>query len=280
MRFCVDDLVDGVVVALADRFSSDGVSAADSRDLPSEQEVAASVATALGEIKAGRAIVVTDDAQRENEGDLIMAAQHASESHLAFFVRYTSGIVTVALSAARAALLRCPPMVPFNEAPLETAFTVSVDGRKGLTTGISAKERAATIRALADPRATAEDFVRPGHVFPLIAKEGGVLERPGHTEAAYDLARLAELEPVGVLAEIVCDDGSVAKGDALDNFVVEHRLKKLSIETLMRWRQIHRRLLKRRTTIFSARVSTDKAFSKTLCDRCQQTRIESLVLSR
>ena len=231
------DVVDGVAVALADRPSHDGGSSLASLDAQAEHEVAA----ALDDIKAGKAIVVSDDARRENEGDLIMAAQHATEQHLAFFVRYTSGIVTVALSAARAALLRCPPMVSNNEAPLGTAFTVSVDGREGLTTGISAKERAATIRALADPRTRAEDFVRPGHVFPLIAKEGGVLERAGHTEAAYDLARLAGAEPVGVLAEIVCDDGSVAKGKVLEDFVVTHRLKKLSIENLIRWRKHHQR---------------------------------------
>ena len=231
------DVVDGVAVALAGHFSDDEGTSPASPNARVEEEVAA----ALDEIAAGRAIVVSDDAHRENEGDLIMAAQHASEQRLAFFVRHTSGIVTVALSQARAALLRCPPMVAHNEAPLETAFTVSVDGREGLTTGISAKERAATIRALASPRAQAEDFVRPGHVFPLIAKKGGVLERPGHTEAAYDLARLAGAEPVGVLAEIVCDDGSVAKGQALEEFARAHRLKRLSIETLIRWRKHHRR---------------------------------------
>ena len=237
MRFCVGDAVDGVAVALAGRFSDDEVSSATLADARREEEVSA----ALDEIAAGGVIVVSDDAHRENEGDLIMAAQHANEQKLAFFVRYTSGIVTVALSCERANALRCPPMVTFNEAPLATAFTVSVDGREGLTTGISAKERAATIRALADPRARAEDFVRPGHVFPLIAKGGGVLERPGHTEAAYDLARLAGTEPVGVLAEIVCDDGSVAKGKVLEEFALTHRLKRLSIENLIRWRKHHRR---------------------------------------
>ncbi len=243
MHLRVGAVIDGVAVALADKFSDDAGSSSASKDVREEvaEEIIEEVIIALDEIKAGRMIVVSDDARRENEGDLIMAAQYATEQQLAFFVRYTSGIVTVALSAARAALLRCPPMVPFNEAPLETAFTVSVDGREGLTTGISAKERTATIRALADPRAKAEDFVRPGHVFPLIAKEGGVLERAGHTEAAYDLARLAEAEPVGVLAEIVCDDGSVAKGQVLEDFALAHGLKRLSIENLISWRQLHRR---------------------------------------
>ena len=228
------DLVDGVVVALAGKNS--GAPPA-SLDAQTEQEVA----EALDDIKAGRVIVVSDDARRENEGDLIMAAQHATEQQLAFFVRYTSGIVAVPLSASRAEELRCPPMVSQNEAPLGTAFTVSVDAREGLTTGISAKERAATIRALASPRARAEDFVRPGHVFPLIAREGGVLERAGHTEAAYDLARLAGAEPIGVLAEIVCDDGSVAKGEVLEDFATTHRLRRLSIEALIRWRRHHQR---------------------------------------
>ncbi len=223
------DVVDGVVVALEE--GCEAVAA----------EVAEEVAVALDEIKGGRMIVVSDDAHRENEGDLIMAAQYATEQQLAFFVRYTSGIVAVAISAARAALLRCPPMVPLNEAPLATAFTVSLDGREGLTTGISAEERARTIRTLACPSAKAEDFVRPGHVFPLIAKEGGVIERAGHTEAAYDLARLAGAEPVGVLAEIVCDDGSVAKGQVLVDFALAHGLKKLSIENLIRWRRLNQR---------------------------------------
>ncbi len=230
------DVVDGVVVALAE-----GCEAAEEVSAEVAAEVSAEVSIALDEIKSGRMIVVSDDAQRENEGDLIMAAQYATEQQLAFFVRYTSGIVTVAISAARAALLRCPPMVPQNEAPLGTAFTVSVDGREGLTTGISAEERARTINTLACPRAKAEDFVRPGHVFPLIAREGGVLERAGHTEAAYDLARLAGAEPVGVLAEIVCDDGSVAKGQALEKFALTHGLKRLSIENLIRWRRIKQR---------------------------------------
>ena len=170
MRWCMGDLVDGVAVALAGHLSDE-----DSSPNTREEEVVA----ALDEVAAGGMIVVSDDAHRENEGDLIMAAQHASEQSIAFFVRYTSGIVTVALSSARAALLRCPPMVPVNEAPLETAFTVSLDAREGLTTGISAQERARTIRALADPSARAEDFVRPGHVFPLIAKEGGRVSARG-----------------------------------------------------------------------------------------------------
>ena len=197
-----------------------------------------SVSLALSEISSGRAIIVSDDEGRENEGDLIMAAEHASESWVAFFIRHTSGILTTALSGDRASFLNFPPMVSLNEAPLGTAFTVSVDFRSGLTTGISAKERSATIRAIA-LSSCAEDFVRPGHVFPLIAKSGGVLERCGHTEAAYDLARLSGLRPAGLLAEIVNDDGTVARSLQLAAFSREHNLHRLSIETLVRWRRKH-----------------------------------------
>ena len=238
MRLGVGHLVDGVAVALASSSSQDE---SDSAAMDVDAHTERAVTAALDEIAKGGMVAVSDDAGRENEGDLIMAAEHASEEKIAFFVRYTSGIVTVALSAARALLLRCPPMVPFNEAPLQTAFTVSLDAREGLTTGIAAGERAQTIRSLADSCACAEDFVRPGHVFPLIAREGGVLERAGHTEAAYDLARLAGLQPVGVLAEIVCDDGSVAKGRILEEFTRTHRLQRLSIEALIRWRKKHRK---------------------------------------
>ncbi len=197
------------------------------------------VSLAFSELSSGRAIIVSDDESRENEGDLIMAAEHASESWVAFFIRHTSGILTTSLSAEHASLLNFPPMVSENEAPLGTAFTVSVDLRDGLTTGISAKERSATIRAIASSSSRAEDFVRPGHVFPLIAKSGGVLERCGHTEAAYDLARLANLRPAGLLAEIVNDDGTVARNLQLAAFARKHNLHRLLIKTLVEWRNKH-----------------------------------------
>jgi len=154
----------------------------------------------IADIKAGKIIVVVDDDDRENEGDLIMAAELATPEAVAFIVRHTTGILCAPIEAAEARRLRLPPMVAENDAPLATAFTVSVDYRQGLTTGISAEERCSTIRALANPNAAAEDFVRPGHVFPLIAKPGGALIRTGHTEAPADAARLARLRPAGLLA--------------------------------------------------------------------------------
>ena len=170
------------------------------------------VAEAVAAFKRGEIVVVTDDTDRENEGDLIVAAVHATAEKIGFIVRYTTGIVCAPMPRESARRLQLQPMVADNDAPLGTAFTVSVDFRHGMTTGISAEERCNTIRALANANAGAADFVRPGHVFPLIARDGGVLMRSGHTEAAVDLCRLAGLEPVGVLAELVNDDGTVKRG--------------------------------------------------------------------
>src|SRR5437868_8705566 len=160
----------------------------------------------------GEIIVVTDDDDRENEGDLFIAASLCTPEKMGFIIRHTSGIVCAPLSAEDAKRLQLNPMVSHNDAPLGTAFTVSVDFKHGLTTGISSDERTNTVRALANGNNGAADFVRPGHVFPLIAKEGGVLMRSGHTEACIDLCRLAGLPQVGVLAELVNDDGSVMRG--------------------------------------------------------------------
>jgi 3,4-dihydroxy 2-butanone 4-phosphate synthase / GTP cyclohydrolase II len=170
------------------------------------------VEEAIAAIAAGELVVVVDDDDRENEADLIMAAGRATPERIAFMIRHTSGILCAPLPPEEARRLRLDPMVANNDAPLGTAFTVSVDSRYGLTTGISAEERCNTVRALADGNMGASDFVRPGHVFPLIARDGGVLMRSGHTEAAVDLARLAGLPPTGVLAELVNDDGTVKKG--------------------------------------------------------------------
>lgn len=161
------------------------------------------VEAALAVIVAGKFVVVADSADRENEGDLILAAEKATPAALAFLVRHTSGIVCVPLPGERLRELGLPLMVAENTESQGTAFTVSVDLKLGTTTGISAADRATTIRGLANPSALAVDFLRPGHVFPLRAREGGVLKRPGHTEAAVDLARLAGLQPAGVLCEIV-----------------------------------------------------------------------------
>src|SRR5262245_21384582 len=165
---------------------------------------------------------------------------------MAFIIRHTSGIVCAPLDAEEAKRLRLDPMVALNDAPLGTAFTVSVDVRHGLTTGISAEERTHTVRALANHNSGPADFVRPGHVFPLVAKEGGVLMRSGHTEACVDLCRLAGLSPVGVLAELMNDDGTVMRGPAVAAFATEHGLKLISIADLIAYRQAPHQLAKRR----------------------------------
>lgn len=203
------------------------------------------VAEAIRAFERGEMVVVTDDDDRENEGDLIVAASKVTAEQMAFLVRHTSGIVCAPMTAAEARRLRLDPMVSQNDAPLATAFTVSIDYRPGLTTGISAEERCATVRALTNPNVGAEDFVRPGHVFPLIAKEGGVLMRSGHTEAAVDLCRLAGLEEVGVISELVNDDGTVKRGDQVAQFAKDHDLKMVSVSDLIAWRQRTERLVER-----------------------------------
>jgi len=191
---------------------------------------------AIAAIAEGELVVVVDDLDRENEGDLIMAASKATPEKMATMIRNTSGIICVPMLSDRAEALNLPPMVANNIDPLRTAFTISVDYKRGMTTGISATERANTAQALANGNCSGSDFIRPGHIFPLIAREGGVLVRSGHTEAATDLAKLAGLEPVGVLAEIVNDDGTVKRLRELKAFAVEHGLKIISIEDLISYR--------------------------------------------
>ncbi len=203
------------------------------------------VAEAIRAIEAGEIIVVTDDDDRENEGDLVMAAAHTTPEKMAFIIRHTAGIVCTPMARDEVRRLRLDPMVADNDAPHSTAFTVSVDFRHGLTTGISAEERTNTVRALANSNAGAEDFVRPGHVFPLIAKEGGVLMRSGHTEAAVDLCRLAGLAPVGVICELVNDDGTVKRGAQVAAFAEEHGLKVVSVSELIAYRQRQEQLVER-----------------------------------
>ena len=192
---------------------------------------------AIAAVARGEMIVVVDDASRENEGDLILAADKATPEALAFMVRHTSGVVCAAMTAARLEELQLPLMVADNTESHRTAFTVTVDLKRGTTTGISAADRAATIRALASRDAGPADFVRPGHVFPLRARAGGVLERRGHTEAAVDLARLAGLPPCGVLCEVVNDDGSMARPLELVTFAQRHRLHLVSIADLVAYRK-------------------------------------------
>lgn len=211
----------------------------------------ARVQAAIEAFARGEMLVVTDDDDRENEGDLIVAAVHATPEKLAFIVRHTSGIVCTPLPAEHAKRLRLNPMVTDNDAPHATAFTISVDYKHGTTTGISAEDRTATVRGLANPNAGAADFVRPGHIFPLIAKEGGVLMRSGHTEAAVDLCKLADLEPVGVICELVNDDGTVMRGPKVTDFAAQHNLTRISVADLIAYRQLREKLVTR-TAEFTA----------------------------
>jgi len=205
------------------------------------QRVEATVAAfARGEI-----IVVTDDDDRENEGDLFVAASLCTPEKMAFIIRNTSGIVCAPLGADDAKRLHLDPMVALNDAPLGTAFTVSVDCRHGLTTGISAEERSNTVRALANGNSGAADFVRPGHIFPLVAREGGVLMRSGHTEACVDLCRLAGLPAVGVLAELMNDNGTVMRGPEVSHFADRYKLQRISIAELIAYRQVREKLVDR-----------------------------------
>lgn len=203
------------------------------------------VEAAIAAFARGEIVVVTDDDDRENEGDLFVAASHCTPEKMGFFIRHTSGIVCAPISAEDAKRLHLGPMVSENDAPLGTAFTVSVDVRHGTTTGISAEDRTNTVRALANGNSGAADFVRPGHVFPLVAREGGVLMRSGHTEACIDLCKLAGLPPVGVLAELMNDEGSVMRGPQVAAFAKAHKLAALSIADLIAYRQAREKLVTR-----------------------------------
>ena len=203
------------------------------------------VQAAIAAFAKGEIVVVTDDDDRENEGDLFVAASLCTPEKMGFIIRHTSGIVCAPLDAELARKLHLDPMVSHNDAPLGTAFTVSVDVKHGLTTGISAEERTNTVRGLANDNSGAADFVRPGHVFPLVARKGGVLMRSGHTEACVDLCRLADLPPVGVLAELMNDDGSVMRGAEVADFAARHKLQQLSIADLIAYRQSRDKLVER-----------------------------------
>jgi 3,4-dihydroxy 2-butanone 4-phosphate synthase/GTP cyclohydrolase II len=207
---------------------------------------AATIENAIAEIAAGRMVVVVDDEDRENEGDLIVAAEHATPEAMAFFVRHTSGLICASITTERADELDLPLMVERNTESQRTAFTVTVDYRAGTTTGISAADRSATARALVDPEARPGDFARPGHLHVLRARDGGVLKRAGHTEAAVDLARMAGLAPAGVLCEVVTEDGlGMARRDDLEVFAAKHGLLLVTIADLIRYRRQTERLVKR-----------------------------------
>ncbi len=205
----------------------------------------AKVEAAIKAFAKGEIVVVTDDDDRENEGDLFVAASLCTAEKMAFIIRNTSGIVCAPLGVEHARRLHLDPMVAENDAPLGTAFTVTVDVRHGLTTGISAEERCNTVRALANDNSGASDFVRPGHVFPLVARQGGVLMRSGHTEACVDLCRLAGLPPVGVLSELMKDDGAVMRGPEVAAFADKHKLAQVSIADMIAYRQNRDKLVER-----------------------------------
>lgn len=203
----------------------------------------------LADIRAGKMVIITDDEDRENEGDLVMAAEKVTPEAINFMVMHGRGLVCVPMTSQRAATLGLQQMVQENRESQKTNFTVSVDAREGIGTGISASDRAKTIQILAHPQSAAGDLVQPGHVFPLRAKEGGVLQRAGHTEAAVDLARLAGLQPAGVICEILHDDGSMARLSELLLFKEKHDLKIGSIRDLIAYRRKQERLIECEQTI-------------------------------
>ncbi|HSO95936.1 MAG TPA: bifunctional 3,4-dihydroxy-2-butanone-4-phosphate synthase/GTP cyclohydrolase II, partial [Acidimicrobiia bacterium] len=211
------------------------------------------IENAIAAVSRGELVVVVDDADRENEGDLIMAAEKVTPETMAFMIRHTSGVICMPLEGERLDELQLPLMVANNTESQRTAFTVSVDAVHGTTTGISAADRATTVHALLAPGSRAEDLARPGHIFPLRYRSGGVLKRAGHTEASVDLARLAGCYPAGVLAEVVNDDGSMSRLPALEAFAAEHGLQLISIADLIRYRR-HREKLVRRVS--EARIPT------------------------
>jgi 3,4-dihydroxy 2-butanone 4-phosphate synthase / GTP cyclohydrolase II len=209
---------------------------------------------AIEAIARGEMVIVVDSVDRENEGDLIIAAEKMTPEAMAFMIRHTSGVICMPVEGHRLDELRIPLMVAENTESQRTAFTVSVDARHGTTTGISAADRCTTVHAILDVGTRPEDLARPGHIFPLRYREGGVLTRAGHTEASVDLARMARLQPAGVLAEVVNDDGSMARVPDLERFATEHGLLLISIADLVRYRR-HREKLVRRVS--EARIPTN-----------------------
>ncbi len=214
----------------------------------------AGIAEAVAAVARGEVVVVVDDEDRENEGDLVMAAEFATPEHIAFFVRHTSGLICMPMEGERLDQLELPLMVADNTESQRTAFTITVDYRHGTTTGISAADRAATIGALIDPATRPGDLSRPGHILPLRYRTGGVLKRAGHTEAAVDLARMAGLQPAGVLCEVVNEDGTMARIPELERFCAAHDLLMISIADLVRHRHQSERLVRR---IADARIPTE-----------------------
>ena len=213
------------------------------------------VEEALDDVRQGKFVVVVDDPDRENEGDLVIAAQFATPEAINFMATHARGLICLSLTEERADELGLRPMTDHNEAPLGTAFTVSIEAREGVTTGISAADRSRTIQVAINPQSRPGDLVQPGHVFPLRAKPGGVLERIGQTEAAVDLARLAGLTPSGVVCEIMNDDGTMARVPDLTRFCAQHELRMITVAELVEYRRRHE-LLVERTARCACRRST------------------------
>lgn len=208
---------------------------------------------ALNALVNGQFVIVADDENRENEGDLILAAEKATPQALAFMIRYTTGIICLSMKGERLDELRLPQMVPDNTDRKQTAFTVSVDGRHGTTTGVSASDRSQTILTMLDPLTQPEDLCRPGHIFPLRYKDGGVLKRAGHTEAAVDLAEIANLYPAGVIGELINDDGSMMRLPELKEFAKQHHIPIITVADIVRYRHRREKLV---TRISQARLPT------------------------
>lgn len=248
---------------------------------PSSAERIAAVRRAIDEIRAGRMVILLDDEDRENEGDLVMAADLVTPETINFMARYGRGLICLSLTEERVSTLGLAMMASDNRSPRSTAFTVSVDARRGLTTGISARERAETIKVAVDREARPEDLVTPGHVFPLRAREGGVLVRSGHTEGSVDLARLAGRAPSGVICEIMRDDGEMARMPDLERFAAEHGLQILTIADLIEYR-LSQELLVRRTvhTRLKPRGATTEFDAYVYTTEVEDTEYLALVLGQ
>ncbi|MEK6525660.1 MAG: 3,4-dihydroxy-2-butanone-4-phosphate synthase, partial [Nitrospirota bacterium] len=212
-----------------------------------------SIEHAVRDIRKGQFVILVDDEDRENEGDLVMAAEKVNPQAINFMAKHGRGLICLALTPERVAELQLPPQAPENTAAFGTAFTVSIDARRDITTGISAADRATTIRTAVDPKCKPADLARPGHIFPLKAQKGGVLKRAGQTEGSVDLARLAGLYPAGVLCEIMNDDGTMARVPELTEFAKRHRLKMVTIKALIEYRMRRETFIKR---VASAKLPT------------------------
>ena len=213
-----------------------------------------SIQSAVDEIRNGQCVVIVDDADRENEGDVVMASELITPDAVNFMAKYARGLICVSISAQRADKLSLNLMEKKNTGLHETNFTISVDKKRDTTTGISAFDRSKTIRALVDEKSSSEDFARPGHIFPIVGKEGGVLRRAGHTEASMDLAEMAGLKPSGVICEIMAEDGNMLRGENLEKFAKHHNLKIISIENLIRYKRRKEKLI---TKVESVNLPTD-----------------------